>query len=71
MADHNMDVHQKVFREAKKESGKEPRLRKTSRFLLPKKYKCDKCGFATNSKKLMQQGSNSIEKLWLENWLGF
>ena len=65
MVDHNMDVHRRVFKGAKKEPSKEFQLRKASRLLTPKKYKCEKCGFPTNSEKLMQQGPDSIEKLWL------
>ena len=54
MVDHNMDVHQKVFRGAKKESGKKYGLRRKRR--NTSLLKCDKGDFTTYSEKLMQQG---------------
>ena len=68
MVDHNMDVHQKVFKGAKKESRKKSRLtfnfvRKRNYSSSPPKFKCDKGDFATNSEILFQQHTEKEHKL--------
>ena len=67
MVDHNMDVHQKVFKEAKKETKRQSLLAKRQQrrraSTQPKLFKCEKGDFATNSEQHFREHEKRVHEL--------